>query len=282
MEAFGEGDKPKALIRTLSESLLAAFAKTPLLDPYDLYQHLMSYWSETMEDDAYLIAADGWVKPTRPVAITDKKSKETVDFQVGRAKYRADFLPSKLLIAEYFATEQAALDALETELASLDQSMQELAEEHTGDEGLLADATTDAGKLSKASATARLKLARREPDADPEELRLLDEYLTFAAKEAATKTQYKSAEETLMRSLQAQYQKLDEPTAKRLLIEDKWMAHLRDQLRAELDRVSQRLTGRVKELSERYAKPLPGLVEEVEVLNARVNAHLEKMGAVWN
>jgi type I restriction enzyme M protein len=49
-------------------------------------------------------------------------------------------------------------------------------------------------------------------------------------------------------------------------------------VQGELDRVSQTLTGRIRELSERYASPLPKLTDEVEKLSARVNEHLKKMG----
>jgi type I restriction enzyme M protein len=48
------------------------------------------------------------------------------------------------------------------------------------------------------------------------------------------------------------------------------------------DRVSQALTGRIKQLAERYATPLPKLIEEVECLGTRVEGHLKKMGAVCN
>ncbi len=59
-----QGDRPKALIETLSEGLLETFranaAIASLIDPYGVYQHLMDYWSETMQDDAWMIASDGW------------------------------------------------------------------------------------------------------------------------------------------------------------------------------------------------------------------------------
>ena len=282
LESFGVSSKPKELIASLSESLLEAFAKTPLLDAYDIYQHLMDYWAATMEDDAYLIAADGWVASAKPVAITDKKSRETVDFQVGKTKYRADFLPSRLLIARAFAREQSELDALESELASLSQQMEELAEEHGGEEGSLSEATGDNGKITKATATARLKAARREGDADPEELRLLNEYLEYAAKEALAKKEQSNRALRLSKAVLAHYEKLTEAEVKRPVIDDKWLATLRASLRAELNRVSQNLAGRIRELSERYAEPLPELEAEVERLNARVADHLKTMGALWN
>jgi type I restriction enzyme M protein len=50
-------------------------------------------------------------------------------------------------------------------------------------------------------------------------------------------------------------------------------------VQGELDRVSQTLTGRIRELAERYATPLPQLTKEVGTLAGRVDAHLRKMGA---
>lgn len=37
-------------------------------------------------------------------------------------------------------------------------------------------------------------------------------------------------------------------------------------------------TGRIRQLAERYATPLPQLTGEVAALAARVDGHLEKMG----
>lgn len=65
------------------------------------------------------------------------------------------------------------------------------------------------------------------------------------------------------------------------MVEDKWLAALSTQVQGELDRVSQTLTGRIRQLAERYATPLPRLTEEVEILAARVDEHLKKMGFVW-
>jgi type I restriction enzyme M protein len=48
-----------------------------------------------------------------------------------------------------------------------------------------------------------------------------------------------------------------------------------------LDRVSQTLTGRIRELAERYATPLSTLIDEVASLADRVDGHLKKMRAIW-
>ncbi len=64
LKAIKPGCHPKEIIVRLSEDLLAHYADKPLIDPYDIYQHLMDYWAQTMQDDCYLIAADGWKAET--------------------------------------------------------------------------------------------------------------------------------------------------------------------------------------------------------------------------
>ena len=79
----------------------------------------------------------------------------------------------------------------------------------------------------------------------------------------------------------AKYPKLAEAEIKTLVVDDKWMARLSAAVQGELDRVSQTLTGRIRELAERYAAPLPKLTEEVATLAERVEEHLARMGASW-
>ncbi|MDP2432228.1 MAG: hypothetical protein Q8O33_09365 [Pseudomonadota bacterium] len=56
------------------------------------------------------------------------------------------------------------------------------------------------------------------------------------------------------------------------------MSRLQTTVRGELGHVSQTLTGRIRELAERYATPLPQLELEVAALGARVVEHLTRMG----
>ena len=81
-----------------------------------------------------------------------------------------------------------------------------------------------------------------------------------------------------MAKVAAQYGKLTEDEIKTLVVDDKWLATLAAAVQGELDRVSQTLTGRIRQLAERYATPLPQLASEVETLAARVSGHLQRMG----
>jgi len=101
-------------------------------------------------------------------------------------------------------------------------------------------------------------------------------------KQTATKAKRKAAQEDLDQKIDAKYLKLTEAEIKTLVVDDKWMTHLSAAVQGELDRVSRTLTGRIRELAERYATPLPKITIEVTTLSARVDAHLKKMGATWN
>lgn len=77
------------------------------------------------------------------------------------------------------------------------------------------------------------------------------------------------------------YQELTEEEVKTLVVDDKWMRTLKQGINAEMDRISQRLTQRIKELGERYDTPLFELTNEVDRLTSLVDQHLQKMGFVW-
>ena len=141
------GCHPKEVIAPLSEDLLAHYAGKPLIDPYDVYQHLMDYWAETMQDDCYLIAADGWKAETSRIIEKDKKGKEK------DKGWTCDLVPKALIVARYFAKEQAAIDQLAAELEGVTARLTELEEEHGGEDG----AFSELDKVNKANVTARLK-----------------------------------------------------------------------------------------------------------------------------
>jgi type I restriction enzyme M protein len=270
LTAFGKDGHPKALIETLAEELLSAFRPAPLLDAYDVYQHLMDYWAETMQDDAYLIAADGWEARPARVVETDKK---------GRRKdkgWACDLVPKPLVVARYFAKEQAALDAKQAELEATTASLTELEEEHGGEEGALGALE----KIAKAEISARLKEIKGDRES-LDEAAVLRRWLELSESEAGLKRAVREQDAALDTLAYEKYSTLTEAEIKTLVIDDKWMARLSAAVQGELDRVSQTLTGRIRELAERYATPLPVLVDEVATLAARVDGHLERMGAVW-
>jgi type I restriction enzyme M protein len=275
--------KPKALIEELSENLLDTFEKARLIDPYDIYQHLMDYWEATMQDDVYQIVGDGWEESAKLKIILEERgtrSREKANLVVGRKKYKAELIPPELIIARYFAADQAKIEQLEADAAAVGQSMEEMAEEHSGEDGLLEEAKTDTGKLTRVSVNARMRDIKVDEEAD-EEHKVLCEYLDLIDKESDLNTKAKKAQEAMLTKVVAKYEKLTEAEIRTLVIEDKWLATLSAAIQSELDRVSQTLTTRIRQLADRYAAPLPQIADEVETLSQRVDEHLKKMGAVW-
>ena len=291
LKGLAKGGHPKPLIEAIAEDLLATFKTAPLLDAYDVYQHLMDYWTATMQDDCYLLAAEGWSKGAQPREILKVKNKdgklvwpEEHDYLKDKRRFKSDLVPATVLIARYFATERDAIAALEAELASIEQQLDETREESNSDgELMLAEVIEGEGEKQKVTAKAlkaRLKEIGKDPDYSDERA-ALEGYASLLEQQAAIKASLKTAQEELDARIDARYPKLSEDEVKALVVDDKWMAVLAVAVQGELDRVSQTLTGRIRQLAERYATPLPQLTDEVATLAARVDQHLKNMGAVW-
>jgi type I restriction enzyme M protein len=270
LKALATGCYPKEVIASLADGLLAHYQDEPLIDPYDVYQHLMNYWAATMQDDCYAIAADGWkAEPTRVVE-TDKKGKQKDKGWV------CDLVPKPLIVARYFAKDQAAIDTLATNLETVSAQLAELEEEHGGEDGFFSELE----KVNKANVAARLKEVKGDKEAK-EEAALLNQWLKLNTEESDLKKEIKDAESALDAMAYEQYEKLTEADIKKLVVDDKWLATLDTEIHGEMDRISQSLTRRVKELAERYDRPLPELTEQEQELGAKVQGHLERMGFSW-
>jgi len=252
LKALGVGSQPKQLIDALSEDMLQVFAEARLIDKYDVYQHLMSYWTDTMQDDVYMIALDGW-------------------------KANSDLMPPQLIINRYFSADQQTIEKLEAAREAIALKMEEMDEEHGGEGGLLEEAKNEKGKITKTSVRARLQDIFADPDT-ADERTMLNAYLDLLEQETEASKKIKEAQKALDAKVAAKYKVLSENEVKTLVIDDKWLTTLEGEVQAELNRISQALTGRIKELAERYATPLPILISETEALTKEVEKHLAKMG----
>ena len=271
---------PKQIIHALSEDLLAHFEDRPLVDAYAVYQHLLDYWAATLQDDCYLLAADGWVAKTQRILETDKKGK-TKD-----RGWTCDLVPKPLLVARYFAAEQAVLDALQARLEAATARLAELEEEHGGEDGVLGALD----KIAKPEITARLKelgragtplpasSASSASDSDTAaEITVMKEWIQCAEDETALKKSIREAEAALDRAAYEKYPTLSAAEVQTLVVDDKWLGALESAVQGEFERVAQSLTTRLRVLAERYATPLAELEGEVAALAAKVSAHLQKM-----
>ena len=258
------GTKPKEVIRKLSESILQSFADINLVDKYDVYQHLMTYWLETMQDDAHLIAVDGW-----KAELSQVKGKTD--------EWDSDLLPKQLVINRYFAAEQKVIAQLEADCDAISHQKEAMEEEHSGEDGLLEEVKTEKGKIRRGNVQKRIKDIKNDVGSI-EELEVLNAYLELMELEAGANKKIKDAQKAQDKQVIDRYKALTEDEVKIMVVGDKWLAAISKDVNTDVERISQRLTLRIKELAERYATPMPAMNAQVDELEMKVNGHLEKMG----
>jgi type I restriction enzyme M protein len=280
LKTLEKGLKPKEVIYRISEDILANYTGHALMNKYDVYQHLMDYWNDIMQDDCYFIAVEGW-----KAELTITKQTKTV------TEWDCDLVPKALVIDRYFGVEAQGIATLEAEKEAIATEITELEEEHNTEDGYFADLD----KVNKANVQKRLKeLFATKPKKEKQELAnaaepemaygeqaVLEHYLKLLDKQTAINKKIKEALADLDKKVIERYKTLTENEIKQLVVDDKWMTVLERDVKTEMERISQRLTQRIKELAERYETPLPKQTDEVKILEEKVNAHLVKMGFKW-
>lgn len=156
---LSNGTTPKALIHTLSEDLLARYTNTPLVDEYAIYQLLMDYWADTMQDDVYLIKEEGWTGANRVRVIEkdkDGKYKEEHDFIIKKVRYKADLIPPDLIITRYLKAEKQALAQIEAEAEKLQHEIDQMIDERSGEDDILQDIQENGNKVKSSDVKERI------------------------------------------------------------------------------------------------------------------------------
>ena len=246
---------PKVLIHDIAEDILESFSSRTLIDKYDIYQYMMTYWLEEMKDDVYMIVENGW--------IPDK-----------------DLVPENLVIEKYFYEEKAAIESLEAEKDEITRQKEEFEEENSGEEGYLEEIKNEKGNITKGSLKNRIKEIMDDPDS-VEELEVLEAYLKLVDDESDANKKVKDAMKALDKKVNERYKVLTEDEIKTLVVDMKWIPYIVREVNSEMDRISHRLASRIIELAERYDETLSRLEDEVKSYSVKVEKHLERMGFEW-
>ena len=271
-----QGFAPKMLIEELGNSLLDIFgADKSLVDAYDVYDCLMNYWGEAMQDDCYMISSGGWSVQLYTPQPASKKGEKKKDKKAATPEdVVCDLLPVPIVIDEYFAKKRNLITAAEELLAQNEAQLAELIEEQA--ENYLDEDNFPDGKMTDANIKKRIKALDKKADA--EELAVLQKYLDLKGDISLNKKLIKERKYDLLTALVVKYADLSEEDIKRLVIEKKWFASLGSRLDGEMQRISQQLTSKVSALAERYAQTLSEIDTEIADLEAKVAAHLKQMG----
>jgi type I restriction enzyme M protein len=272
LESLCAGCDPKREIAELSADLLARFAASTLIDPYDVYQQLMDYGSSTLQDDLYQISADGWRAIPHPSISNHKPGRRRE-----KGEWACELVPKALVAKHFHAAELAVLQDLRTELQRLGARRSELEADHGGEEEAL-------GSLERIS-TLGIKERLREIEsstasgsAPDEEGKILEAWLALAEGESSLRRRLRDGEAALDALLLAHYGEMGEAEVCALVVHDKWLAAIDAAVLGEIDRVGERLAARVLALVERYEMPLSELDALVAEQVARVQQHFGAMG----
>ena len=275
--------RPGDLITAVGDDLLALFKPVPLLDEYDVYEQLMTYWHGNMHDDVFLIMNEGWLeaaKPRKTIEDKERKLTETPDLVIGSGrnaqKYKMDLIPPRLIVARYLADDRAKVVDLAAIAEEATRVLEDYLEEHAVEDGLLAEAMDD-DKISKALVAARLRVAKREKS-DPDETKALAQAVKLYDAEAAAKKAVKEAQAELDLATLKKYGDLTEDLVKSIVLDDKWHATVERRVATEVNALTLALVARIQQLGERYAETLGNLDARLEMLEAQVGEHLARMG----
>jgi type I restriction enzyme M protein len=316
VKALTKGFHPKQEVQHIAESILSAYNKKKLVDKYDVYQHLMNYSTDVLLDDLYELAADGWKvgKIVTRIIKKIKKGEKTIEKSVhGIEGLEGRLIPPPLLIQEYFSAEQKHINKLEEKKEAAIAKMIELEDEHLTEGGLLEEVKGLKG-ISKKNIEERAMAIKQEildsadiPEADKKkasgikkefskvkwqkglkdegdlfaELDVLHEYQSALEKETDMREQIKKAKATLEKIVLEKYPMLSVDEVKTIVVDKKWMVAIEQKIKAEMNSVSHRLTQRIKELAERYERPLPKMNNDLALLTDKVESHLKKMNFTW-
>ena len=189
-------------------------------------------------------------------------------------------MPEEIVVNKYFLKEKEEIESLEADRDEITSKKEEFEEENSGDEGVLEDYKNDKGSINKNSIRNRLKEIKDKEDFQ-DEFNTLNEYIDIIDKEASANKKIKETIKALEKLVDEKYESLSESEVKDLVINYKWIPAIVGEVNSELDKISHRLTSRIKELAESYDETLAEIEKEVESYSRKVEEHLQRMGFTW-
>lgn len=256
MMAITSNCQPKRLIAEWSERLLATSkAGASLVDPYAVYDRLMNYWAQTMQDDCYMIANDGW---TLPGDLLSTKRRGTYP------DIHCDLLPVEIVLAEYFKDETDAIATAEQKVDEAQSAIDDYVEKH-------ADDFDNLESVSEATVRKAIKQGTVPAAA-------CQEYLKRTKDKKDAARALSTLQDALTKKVLDRYQALTPDDIRRLVVDRKWLATVLDSCREEMNTLTQQLTADISALATRYEYTLPELEAEVQRGEQEVSRYLSQMG----
>ena len=236
------------MIEKWAQTLQDAMQKDKsLVDAYDAYQQLMTYWNDTLQDDCYMISRDGW-KLT--LLKGDKKNSTYEDMS-------CDLLPVNIVLQEFFSAE---IDTISTLLATSETYVSQLQE-------LLDKAKEEIGEEDEEELKRII-----------DEVKKTSEYKAIDKKKKEVDKEIKEKKQALTVLVEGKYVTFTEEEIKLLVVDKKWLATISLMIHSEMQQITQQLTLKVISVAERYEQTLDDIDKEVREYESRVKNHLKVMG----
>lgn len=270
----------KEYIVWLSSLLVQEYESIELIDKYDVYEVLLSYWQEVMSDDVFLIKYDGYSAGNETENIYETQTKKNGENVQKYKGWEGKLIPKSIVEREYFFAERAKIDEAHRISDETQSLIDELVEELTAEEGAFSDCLNDKGNIDNKRVNEKYKKLKKSSK-DSEEYKSIKKYVELTDKLKKQTKIVKELNIAIDEALKNKYSELSEAEIKDLLVNKKWYFSIFDGIKALYETTSNQMADRISELVERYEFTLPYLEKEVEDYEAKVKSHLERMGFKW-
>lgn len=283
-------DSNKEIILNLSEEILEKFSKLELLDKYDVYQVLLAYWNETMNDDVLLIIQDelgyNLAKITDDIKEEPKESKKAKKDSAKEKKpkepkiigWEGRLIPKQIVLDAFFALEQKEIEKAEEKLSQTESEFEEFIENNSDENGYFTDYMGDDEKIDSKKITSRVKLLAKEKKTQNEEYKILNNYVDYESSIKSQKKHITELKKVLDDNCRNRYETFTDAEIKDLLVNRKWYKAIDDGIQNLYITVANHLTKRIVELYERYENTLSELTSKLAEEEKVVFGHLTQMG----
>lgn len=268
MLAVGKDSKPKDVIALWGQSILDTFLKaTSLVNAYDVYDQLLGYYNDTMQDDLFMISRDGWMPR---LIVPTKKSPKWTDLS-------CDLLPVDLAVKVFLNDLKWQFVEKTAALADIQEKIQTMTEENEDylDEALFY------GKLNAANIKKKQKEAQKPEMQNvysDQQRNLWQQYLDLLESEKAVKAEIKALDAQLYKEIVRVYGELTEDDARTVIVNDKWLADISSRISDEMQTALHRIVTEVNDMHSRYEFTLGELSRSFAQKEASVFNHLKEMG----
>lgn len=301
--------KPKEIINYLGDEVLKEFShSSALVDSYGVYDVLMNYWNDEMQDDCFLVSADGWkaelkIKPKKSTkkndddeddeeaeSSEDTKKKKTPKAPTKVDGYECDLLPVEVVLRKYYAPEVEEISKKENEIAEIQAELDSLVEENEKDfdDSLFPSPINKktgkpkAPKFNQDNLKKKLtRITKGEETATKEQIELWQKYLDKTVKKGKISRVVTQKNKELLEKVQDKYKSFTSEEIQKLVIEDKWFVSLAEEMSSEMKKVAQKIVSDVTALENRYCKTLSEIQKSNALMNETVEEHLRELGFNW-